>query len=175
MAPWTPVWSCSQNQPSLAKKKWADGATDLCKHLLLGIFGAFLGLAPGGEELCRDGEAVDWETWWKNWQNKQWLIWKSLRTVLLHTYLFIFDWLYNVRIMLEWRWFDHHWMVLCALEEQPCQYDVPACFSAPPPFRKGHSCYCHNIFLLHFSLVAFSAMVSFLARLSSSLGSSTRL
>ena len=48
------------------KKKWADGgAADLGKHLLLGIFGAFLGLAPGGEELCRDGEAVDWQTWWK--------------------------------------------------------------------------------------------------------------
>ena len=34
------------------------------KLLLPSIFGAFLGLAPGGEELGGDGETVDWKTWW---------------------------------------------------------------------------------------------------------------
>ena len=46
---------------------WPSQICALCqlstvKLLLPSILGAFLWLAPGGEELSRDGEAVDWKT-----------------------------------------------------------------------------------------------------------------
>ena len=60
---------CTKKTANFGQKKWPLTMPALCivctvKLLLLSIFGAFLWLAPGGEELGRDGEAVDWKTWW---------------------------------------------------------------------------------------------------------------